>query len=294
MQLKLFKSKCKLCPHECELNLGEVGKCLIRRGSFNELGSIASNFEISTISLEPLNKKPITRFPNCQVRADEKTLSLGGYGCSQNCSYCQNFKVSQKKPDKIKSLLGSEIVELAKEKGVNIVCFTFNEPTLYYPQITELHDQLKKNGIFLMLKTNAYLNNKYWKDVCAHTSGMNIDFKGSYQRHLDMIGIKEGTYDTILENIAIAARSNAHLEISVPVFEDYSIEDIQPLIDTLNRNNILVPIHLLRVFPVNRLKGKPTQKDKIDETKEWICNGINFAIPRHTESFIEIHNVYGK
>ena len=47
----------------------------------------------------------------------------------------------------------------------------------------------------------------------------------------------------------------------------------------------MVPLHLLRVFPVNRLKGKPTQKDKLEQLKD--------KLSKYSDQ-IHIHNVYGK
>lgn len=283
MKLDQLKTTCRLCPHECELFIGEQGKCLIRRGSFDEIGSDAS-FEISTISLEPLGKKPILHFGN----PEEKTLSLGGYGCNLNCSYCQNFKISQQKPSKIKSMISSEIIDLAKEKGVKTVCFTFNEPTLFYSQLIKLYHELTENNIDLVIKTNAYVTDRYWREICDHVDAMNIDYKGSGKRHIDMIGIKEGTYDVILDNILYAIDHGPHTEISIPVFEDYTDEDIDPLIDVLKRSIsdvMMAPLHLLRVFPVNRLQGKPTKKDKLEELREKLS-------PYSDKIYIQ--NVYGK
>lgn len=197
---------------------------------------------------------------------------------------CQNWKVSQQKPEKIKNLGIAEIVEMAKP--YDAVCFTYNEPTLYYPFINNLANTLSYEGKHLVAKTNAYVNSFYWDRFCESVHAMNIDFKGSEKRHMEMIGIKEGTYNVILDNILSAIDDpRVHVEISIPVFEDYSDEDIDPLIDVLSSSVISVPLHLLRVFPVNRLSGKPTKKDKLEELK--------IKLSKYSDR-IYIQNVYGK
>lgn len=279
MKLQQLKQRCELCPHECELSIGEMGKCLIRKGSFKEPFS-EMDFSVSTMAIEPLSKKPILHFID-----DCDTLSLGSAGCSMSCSYCQNWKVSQMIPEKMKSFDLEEIVDLAKQKNINVICLTYNEPTLFYPHFLNLYYLLQNNDMYLVFKTNAYLNSYYWNETLKNVHAMNIDFKGSEKRHLNMLGIKEGTYHIILDNILAAIDSDRHVEISIPVFEDYSNEDIDPLIDVLKSASNKVPLHLLRVFPVNRLEGKPTKKDKLEELKD--------ILSEYSDK-IYVQNVYGK
>ena len=281
MQLDQLKFRCRLCPHECNLAKGEIGKCLLRKGSDVLPYSECETFDISTIAIEPIEKKPLLYF-----KTGSKTLSLGSYGCSLSCNFCQNWKVSQRKPDKIKRLSSLDIINLAKEKKLKIVCFTYNEPTLFYPQIINLSRELNNESIDIVIKTNAYLNNYYWGHVCKNVNAMNIDFKGSECRHIDSLGIKEGTYNVIIENIETAINSDSHVEISIPVYEDFSKDDINPLKNILSSYvDKNIPLHLLRVFPVYKLEGRPTEKDKLERVREELLKFSNK---------IHIHNIYGK
>ena len=288
MELPQLKYTCRLCPHECSLSQGEAGKCLIRKGHyvmpystcFTDYEDDSKGVPVAVMAIEPLSKKPIYHF----LDKDTKTLSLGGYGCSMSCDFCQNWKVSQQKPEKIRDMTTVDILEAAED--YEVVCFTYNEPTLYYPFINNLANALKNEGKHLVAKTNAYVNHFYWKRFCESVHAMNIDFKGSEKRHMEMIGIKEGTYDVILDNMLTAIDDpRVHVEISIPVFEDYVNEDIDPLIEVLEQSANEVPLHLLRVFPVNRLKGRPTKRDKLEELKDKLFKYSNK---------IYIQNVYGK
>jgi len=283
-----IKTTCRLCPHECRLSQGQVGKCLIRKGHYNlPYSTCFTDYEddntgvpVAVMAIEPLGKKPIYHF----LDKNTKTLSLGGYGCSMSCDYCQNWKVSQQKPSQIKDMKIVDILEAAKP--YDVVCFTYNEPTLYYPFINNLAVALSNEGKHLVVKTNAYVNHFYWDRFCESIPAMNIDFKGSEKRHMEMIGIKEGTYNVILDNILTAIDDpRVHVEISIPVFEDYVDEDIEPLIEVLGQSVNEAPLHLLRVFPVNRLEGRPTKKDKLEELKD--------KLSEYSDK-VYIQNVYGK
>lgn len=290
MQLDVLRNKCQLCPHECNLAVNELGKCLIRKGSLEPPYSSTDGFQVSTIAIEPLSKKPILHYPN----AEDKTLSVGGYGCSMSCDYCQNWKVSQNRPKRVDLYKGKELAAMALAYGVKKLCFTYNEPTLYYPHIVDLYKFLHKEEMELILKTNAYVNYRYWIEILNNADVMNIDYKGSEARHMEQLGIRQGTYDVILENIKDAIDSKCHIEISVPVFENYTKDDLWPLIKTINDCKIgNVPIHLLRVFPVNRLKGNPTERDTVETFRTMLLNEIDNHSGGY-DKLIHIHNVYGK
>lgn len=87
-----IKTTCRMCPHECRLSQGQVGKCLIRKGHYNlpystcftDYEDDSTGIPVAVMAIEPLSKKPIYHF----LDKDTKTLSLGGYGCSMSCGYC--------------------------------------------------------------------------------------------------------------------------------------------------------------------------------------------------------------
>ena len=83
-----LKKICEICPHHCQLEKGEIGKC---RGRFNDGEKItALNYgAMTSIALDPIEKKPLYHFfPGSWI------LSVGSYGCNLNCPFCQNFEIS--------------------------------------------------------------------------------------------------------------------------------------------------------------------------------------------------------
>ena len=89
--------------------------------------TIVPVMDISNLSVDPIEKKPFYHF-----RPNSKVLSVGGYGCSLKCSYCQNWKISQKSGNNKNLKSCTDIVKTALDYDVDGVCMTYNEPTVHY------------------------------------------------------------------------------------------------------------------------------------------------------------------
>jgi len=82
------KIHCYLCPHNCVIEDGHVGKCQVRLHENGELFSINYGM-ITSMALDPIEKKPLHYFkPNSYI------LSVGSFGCNFTCSFCQNYTIS--------------------------------------------------------------------------------------------------------------------------------------------------------------------------------------------------------
>ena len=81
---------CKTCPRHCRLADGAIGFCRARRAEGGRV--VAANYgQISSLALDPIEKKPIAFFhPGSNV------LSIGSYGCNLRCPFCQNDGISQR------------------------------------------------------------------------------------------------------------------------------------------------------------------------------------------------------
>ena len=85
---------CNTCYRHCHLEEGMQGAC---RARICRDGAVtASGYgEITAISLDPIEKKPLARF--CP---GSKVLSVGFLGCNFNCPFCQNYDISYAGKDK--------------------------------------------------------------------------------------------------------------------------------------------------------------------------------------------------
>lgn len=275
MDIPLFKKsagyvECKLCPHRCCLIEGERGKCSVRYCDGDTI--YLSNYgELASIAVNSIHKKPFQAY-----LTGTKTLSIGGVGCSLNCLFCENHKISQVEENlHCKSFSINDITKVAKEKHCESVCMTFNEPTISFEYLMDLSDACHKSGLKFLLKTNAYVNKEPWRAICAVTDAMNIDWKGCDIQYRDITGATEFV---IMDRIREAYGKGVHLEISIPLYYSF-LEDRRiffqcaQFLGSLNRD---IPCHLLKVNPSYEFSNHvPIDSAAIDLAKDIISFHMN-------------------
>jgi pyruvate formate lyase activating enzyme len=261
---------CQLCPHKCSLSVGEYGKCKVRKFDGNNF-VLDYYGKITTIAVEPIEKKPIYHF-----KPNSKVLSVGGFSCNMSCDFCQNYLISQaNKINKYKTLMPDDVISLAKEKECSGICVTFNEPTIYYEYLFDLAKEAHNNGLFFIIKTNGYLCEDPWFSLLSVVDAVNIDYKGNEWYYEKVAGISSNTYPTILDNIK-KALTQTHVEISIPIHYDYKLEDYNDVFNILEEKKE-TPIHLLKIFSVNKNFDPIVQDDVIFDMRNELLKTFPFV-----------------
>ncbi len=267
------KVKCLLCPSYCCLGFGEKGVCLSRISDGEEI-TLNNYGEISSMAVESLSKKPIVEFLK-----ESKTLSVGSYGCSLRCSHssevsslwCENHKISQQESNNNKYYNICDIISLAKKYNCESICMTYNEPTVSYEFLMDLAAEVHSNKLYFVLKTNGYINKEPWKEICQITDAMNIDFKGSEKKYLNILGAKEYV---IKDRIKEAYNYGVHIEISIPLYYDDIEDEVGSIGEFLSSIDKNIPCHLLKIY--SSYKHNKTTKDiDIEKAKEVIGKYMN-------------------
>jgi len=265
--------ECLVCPHRCKLRNGQRGICQVREA---ENGIFLRGYgKITHAAVEPIEKKPIYHF-----KPNTKTLSIGGYGCSMACSYCQNWMVSQEdKFETATDLSPMAAVKLAESKNCKAICFTYNEPIVYYEYIVDLAKQCQESNLDLILKTNAYAEIPIWEVLCSVSSAMNIDWKGSQERYQK---VARADQQPVLDCIKYAI-NKTHVEISIPVYHDSTILEHEEFARFMSENPY-VPLHLLKIYPAYKDVG-------CQVTSDGLVHRVAKLYSAHSK-FVYVQNVY--
>jgi hypothetical protein len=101
----------------------------------------------------------------------------------------------------------------------------------------------------VILKSNAYAEPAPWGRLCEAADAMNIDWKGSGERYRK---VARADGDDILNRVAQAVDMGVHIEVSVPVYHDSTIDEYAAFRDLLAAISPTIPVHLLKLFPANR------------------------------------------
>ena len=247
-----------MCPQECQISPGKAGFCKVRRHSDHKL--ISTNYGvISSISIDPIEKKPLYHF-----YPGKPILSVGTVGCNLACQFCQNWQISREGEGALvdsKVVTPEELVNIAiraqQESGSIGLAYTYSEPGVWFEFLEETMPIIKERGLKNVLVTNAHVHPEPWRELLQWTDAANIDLKGfreDYYRKLC-----HGKLAPILANIE-AAVGKIHLELTTLIIPDENDEpeEIREMAKWIASINPEIPLHLSRYFPNYQLDKPAT------------------------------------
>jgi pyruvate formate lyase activating enzyme len=89
------KIKCKLCPRECTVGDKERGYCGVRENRGGVYYTLVHS-RVCAAHVDPIEKKPLFHY-----LPGTTAFSLATAGCNVNCKFCQNWDISQSRPEQI-------------------------------------------------------------------------------------------------------------------------------------------------------------------------------------------------
>jgi pyruvate formate lyase activating enzyme len=250
------KARCPVCPHHCSLSEGGVGFCRARGG---EGGKNCLNYgEISSLSLDPIEKKPLKRF-----RPGSTVLSVGSFGCNLRCPFCQNCEISMKGPGGGQKASPEELANLAqslKPKGNIGLAYTYNEPLVGFEFVRDCAVEIRARGMQNVLVTNGCFCLEPLNELIPLIDAANVDLKGFTQGYYDWV---KGDLDAVKKFIARLS-GTCHVEVTTLVVpgKNDTEEEIDQLSSWLKSLGD-IPLHLSRCFPRYHFNEAPTPSDKL-------------------------------
>ena len=91
--------RCLLCPRKCMVGDQERGYCGVRENRLGTYYTLVYN-RPCTARPDPIEKKPFYHFHPRSL-----AYSLATAGCNMNCKYCQNWEISQVRPEQVRNFL---------------------------------------------------------------------------------------------------------------------------------------------------------------------------------------------
>jgi len=257
--------RCELCPHYCVIEGDSAGVCGVRGNRGGELFA-ASYGQISSIALDPIEKKPLALF-----RPGRLVLSIGSFGCNFSCPFCQNFEISKeyrRRRHTAQVFTPGDIVMLAERKtpdGNIGVAYTYNEPLIGYEFVRDTARLVREAGLNNVVVTNGYINKEPLDALLPFIDAMNIDLKAYSTGFYRKIG---GDLDTVKQTI-VRAHGVCHVEVTMLVIpgenEDYTAD----MVKWLSGIDPDIPLHLSRFFPRYRYADRePTDLRSLNRLGE--------------------------
>jgi pyruvate formate lyase activating enzyme len=256
------KVRCRICPHNCLIDEDKFGICGVR--TLESKVPIAINYgEVTSMGVDPIEKKPLYHF-----KPSKDILSIGSFGCNMMCSFCQNYEISQGKPQtqyiNVEKLIGI-IPTIENNIGV---AFTYNEPFMWYEYIYDAAKGIKESNTdtSVVVVTNGYINEEPLKKLLPYVDAMNIDLKGYTNRYYNNIcGAK---LEPVLETIKRCSEY-CHVEITTLLVskENDSLEESRQIAEFIASVDENIPLHLSRYFPRYKMENEATKIERITEAQ---------------------------
>ncbi len=196
--LKLGRNvQCKVCPNNCILAPGDRSHCRNRVNHDGTLYTLAYG-NPCTFHVDPVEKKPLFHFlPGSQ------TFSLATSGCVFRCLNCQNWEISQKKPEETKNPRGEELrfrpplpssltldqmarLSLFPEDVVAVtealkcpsISYTYSEPTAYYEYTQDTCKLARARKLRNIVVTCGSIEERPARDLYQFVDAAHVDLKG--------------------------------------------------------------------------------------------------------------------
>jgi pyruvate formate lyase activating enzyme len=275
--------KCHLCPRQCRVSDKERGYCGVRENRGGDYYTLVHS-KACAANIDPIEKKPFFHYLPGSL-----AFSIATGGCNLNCKFCQNWNISQARPEDLSSfkLTPTDCVNYAKNNKCDSIAYTYSEPTVFYEYMSDCAAAGKTAGVRSVVVSNGFIQKEPIEALLPLVDAYKIDLKSFSDKYYR--DICRGELNPILDTLVRIKSLGKWLEIvylMVPSLND-SREDLIKLSDWLLANlGPDVPIHFTRFHPEYLLKNLPiTPLESLEQA-------YNIAREKGLR-YVYIGNVYG-
>lgn len=278
------KVKCTLCPRECVVDDRERGYCGVRE-NWNGTYYTLVHSRPCTYHVDPIEKKPLFHF-----LPGTTAFSIATVGCNVDCKFCQNWQISQIRPEQAENLNmpPHKVVRMTQKSGAASIAYTYTEPVVFSEYVLDTAAEGNKVGVRSVMISNGYIQEKPMRDLAEVLSAVKVDLKSFREKYYREVVV--GELKPVLDTLILLRKLDMWTEIVflvVPTLNDRDEEfrDLSRWIKT--ELGVSVPVHFTRFYPQYKLRNLPPTPVKTLERARNIAlaEGLHFVyignVPGH-------------
>jgi len=253
-KLQNKKIKCKLCPRECTVGDRERGYCGVRENHGGTYYTLVHS-RVCAAHIDPIEKKPLFHYLPGTL-----AFSVATAGCNVNCKFCQNWDISQVRPEQVPADYAPPklVAELAKQHNCPTIAYTYSEPVIFREYLMDAADAGHEAGVRSVVVSNGYMQEEALKTAYGKMDAVKIDLKSFTESYYKDVVV--GELKPVLDSLVTLRKMNKWTEIVylvVPTLND-SDSEFRGLARWIKTNlGADVPIHFTQFHPEYLLKNLP-------------------------------------
>jgi pyruvate formate lyase activating enzyme len=248
------KIKCKLCPRECNVGDKERGYCGVRENRGGVYYTLVHS-RVCAAHVDPIEKKPLFHYLPGTV-----AFSIATAGCNVNCKFCQNWDISQSRPEQIPADYAppQRIATIAKQNNCPTIAYTYSEPVVFSEFLMDTADAGHAAGVRSIVVSNGYIQQDALKQAYGKMDAVKIDLKSFTDSFYSKV--VTGQLKPVLETLVTLRKMGKWTEIVylvIPTLNDSEAE-FRSLAQWIKTNlGPDVPLHFTQFHPEYLLKNLP-------------------------------------
>ena len=251
---------CKLCPNDCILAPGDRSVCRVKVNIDGKLYTLAYGNPCA-VNVDPIEKKPLLHF-----LPQTAAFSIATAGCNLRCLNCQNWQISQSKPEEVenydlppeKVIEAAKHIELPNDIECSSIAYTYSEPTAFYEYMYDTGRLAHEQGLKNIWVTNGYINRKPLEQLCEVIDAANVDLKSYDEAVYNQLNA--GHLKPVLETLRTLRDKGVWFEVTTLLVPTYL--DDMGMIERMCRWLVKEigpghPLHFSRFQPQHKLLHLP-------------------------------------
>jgi pyruvate formate lyase activating enzyme len=253
-ELKNNYVRCLTCPNTCILAPDARSRCKSHVNKDGKLYTLVYGNPCA-VHIDPIEKKPLYHF-----LPSSRTFSIATTGCSFHCLNCQNWEISQARPEEVKThdMFPEKVVDAAVKTQCRSIAYTYSEATTFYEYMVDTSRLARSRNLRNTWITNGYINPAPLSELCRTLDAANVDIKSfsevTYSR------LNAGRLKPVLKTLSTLKEKNVWFEMTaliVPTYTD-NIEMVKRMCEWILENlGPDYPLHFSRFHPRYKLTHLP-------------------------------------